>query len=63
MQDVAFQTETEPPPPGHGWRVRLIVSLLVLVAIATVLVTNRWMSERFTEATRSRAEQIGRAHV
>ena len=56
MQDVAFQTETEPPPPGHGWRVRLIVSLLVLVAIATVLVTNRWMSERFTEATRSRAE-------
>jgi two-component system, NtrC family, C4-dicarboxylate transport sensor histidine kinase DctB len=41
---------------GLGWRVKLAITLLVLVAIGVVLVTNRWLSERFTETTRSRAE-------
>ena len=35
---------------------RLVVALLVLFAIGVVLVTNRWLSERFTETTRNRAE-------
>jgi two-component system C4-dicarboxylate transport sensor histidine kinase DctB len=39
-----------------GWRVKLAVALLVLLAIATVAVTNRWLSDRFTETTRQRAE-------
>lgn len=42
--------------PGIPWRVKLVVGLLVLVAIGVVLVTNRWLSERFTETTRNRAE-------
>lgn len=50
------QTDDEEKKPGISWRLRLIIGGLLLVAIATVLVTNRWMSERFTDTTRSRAE-------
>ncbi len=39
-----------------SWRVKLVVALLVLLASGVVLVTNRWLSERFTETTRNRAE-------
>ena len=42
--------------PGSAWWLRLAVTLLILLAIGTVLVTNRWLSERFTETTRNRAE-------
>ena len=49
------QTDTD-DAPGIPWRVKLVVGLLVLVAIGVVLVTNRWLSERFTESTRNRAE-------
>jgi two-component system C4-dicarboxylate transport sensor histidine kinase DctB len=44
------------PAQGISWRVKLVVALLVLVAAGVVLVTNRWLSDRFTEATRNRAE-------
>jgi len=37
--------------------VKLAVVLLVVVAVGVVLVTNRWLSERFTETNRNRAEQ------
>jgi len=42
--------------PGLSWRIRLVIGLLVLLAIGVVAVTNRWLSDRFTEATRNRAE-------
>jgi two-component system C4-dicarboxylate transport sensor histidine kinase DctB len=35
---------------------KLVVTLLVFVAVGVVLITNRWLSERFTETTRNRAE-------
>lgn len=55
--DGAFHSdETNEAAPGISWRVRLTITALVLVAIAVVLVTNRWMSERFTETTRNRSE-------
>ena len=41
---------------GVSWGIRLAVMLLILLAIAVVLTTNRWLSERFTETTRNRAE-------
>ncbi len=44
------------PQTGTGWRVRLIVALLVLLAISVVGVTNRWLTDSFTETTRNRAE-------
>ncbi|MBS0122676.1 sensor histidine kinase [Thetidibacter halocola] len=39
-----------------GWRVRAALALLLLVAVATVWVTNRLLTDRFTETTRNRAE-------
>ena len=41
---------------GTSWRVRLIVALLVLLAISVVGVTNRWLTQSFTDTTRNRAE-------
>ena len=38
------------------WWVKLTLGLIVLVAVGVVLVTNRWMTERYTETTRNRAE-------
>jgi two-component system C4-dicarboxylate transport sensor histidine kinase DctB len=43
------------PAPGI-WRIRVVVALLVILAVAVVGITNRWMTDRFTDATRQRAE-------
>ncbi len=43
-------------PRGLPWRVKLAVALLILLAVGVVLTTNRWLSERFTETTRNRAD-------
>jgi len=61
MQDVAPPDARSIPPKrpaqaGDAWWVRLVVVVLVVVAVGVVLVTNRWLSERFTETTRNRAE-------
>ena len=55
MQDSGFPTSV-PDKMRGSWRLRLVVGLLILLAIAVVLITNRWLSERFTETTRNRAE-------
>ncbi len=39
-----------------GWRLRLAVMALLVAAVATVWVTNRLLTDRFTESTRNRAE-------
>ena len=52
-RDTNFDAET---PPGISWRVKLAIALMVVLAVGVVLVTNRWLSERFTETTRNRAE-------
>jgi len=39
-----------------SWRVRLGLGLLLVVAIATISITNRLLTDRFTESTRNRAE-------
>ncbi|MEB8386374.1 ATP-binding protein [Rhodobacteraceae bacterium KMM 6894] len=44
------------PARRTGWRVRLSLVLLTLLAIGTVIVTNKLLSDRFTETTRNRAE-------
>jgi two-component system, NtrC family, C4-dicarboxylate transport sensor histidine kinase DctB len=44
------------PPATSGWRLRLVVLALILLAIAVVGITNRWLTDRFTETTRNRAE-------
>lgn len=45
-----------PRSGGVDWRVRVALAVLLVVAVATVWTTNRLLSDRFTETTRSRAE-------
>ena len=56
MTDLPASEPVPNAPYGGSWRVRLAAAFLIMVAIAVVLVTNRWLSERFTETTRNRAE-------
>jgi len=39
-----------------SWMVRMVIMLLVGLAVTTVWVTNLWMTERFTVATRTQTE-------
>jgi two-component system C4-dicarboxylate transport sensor histidine kinase DctB len=39
-----------------SWRVRLALAILLIVAVATVWVTNTLLTSRFTESTKNRAE-------
>jgi two-component system C4-dicarboxylate transport sensor histidine kinase DctB len=39
-----------------SWRVRVSLGLLMLLAVVTISVTNKLLTERFTESTRNRAE-------
>lgn len=41
---------------GRGWWLRGTVALLAVLAVAVVYVTNQYLTERFTETTRNRAE-------
>ncbi|WP_074219196.1 ATP-binding protein [Rhodovulum sp. ES.010] len=43
-------------PEGAEWRKRIALVALIAVAVATVWVTNTWLTERFTETTRNRAQ-------
>ncbi len=56
MKDADAQDDDTAMKPGASWRLKLVVALLVIVAVVVVFVTNRWLSERFTESTRNRAE-------
>jgi len=42
--------------PSMSWRGRLSFGVILLVGIAVVWITNSWLSQRFTESTRNRAE-------
>ncbi len=39
-----------------GWRTRIALLLMSVAAVLTVYVTNRYLTDRFTETTRNRAE-------
>ena len=41
---------------GLPWWARAVVALLVIFAVAVVWVSNSWLTARFTETTRNRAE-------
>ena len=56
MQNRRRSKQLRDAAPGKTWRIRLAATILVLLALGVVLTTNRWLSERFTETTRNRAE-------
>src|SRR6056297_2731790 len=49
-------TDAGSSPRTLGWRARLALLVLVCLAISAVFVTNRYLTDRFTETTRNRAE-------
>ncbi|WP_424943011.1 sensor histidine kinase [Aliiroseovarius crassostreae] len=44
------------PRPGVSLRARLVLLALVSLAALVIFVSNRWLTERYTESTRNRAE-------
>ncbi len=56
MSDAINPNSDGDTAQGMSWRVKLAIALMVIVAVVIVLVTNRWLSDRFTETTRNRAE-------
>jgi two-component system, NtrC family, C4-dicarboxylate transport sensor histidine kinase DctB len=56
MTEVDADDVVSDMPKGMSWRAKVVIALLVLFAVAVVLTTNRWLSDRFTETTRNRAE-------
>ena len=44
------------PPATRQWRVRLAFAALVVLGVAVVWITNAFLTQRFTESTRTRAE-------
>ncbi len=58
MNDVA--TPNQPAQSAQSrrlsWVMRGLIAALFAAAVAMVLVTNSWLTDRFTEATRNRAE-------
>jgi two-component system, NtrC family, C4-dicarboxylate transport sensor histidine kinase DctB len=53
---ISTDPQAEDPPQGLPWRVKVAIGLLLLLAAGVVVTTNLWLSERFTETTRNRAE-------
>ena len=43
-------------PVGARWRLRVTVALILALAVAVIWATNLWLTARFTENTRARAE-------
>ncbi|MFK7838208.1 MAG: ATP-binding protein [Sulfitobacter sp.] len=44
------------PAMGVSWRLRLAIGALLLIAVAVISITNKLLTDRFTETTRNRAE-------
>jgi len=53
---AAGETRPEDRPRAARWRLRIVAALFVLLAAGVIWVTNRLLTERFTETTRNRAE-------
>ena len=54
---VTRSSATEPTQArAVNWPIRVALTLLVVMAVATVYFTNRLLTDRFTETTRNRAE-------
>ncbi|MGA0541628.1 sensor histidine kinase [Neotabrizicola sp. VNH66] len=49
-------TDSQDAPQGLPWRVKLAVVLLVVLAIGVVVVSNRWLTDRFVDSTRNRSD-------
>ena len=53
---MSASVKPEVQPALTAWRVRVLMIVLIATAVFTVWFTNQYLTERFTESTRSRAE-------
>ncbi len=51
-----YNVPNDRPNISISWRVRVAIGLLLILAVLTISVTNRLLTDRFTESTRNRAE-------
>ncbi|SFS56423.1 two-component system, NtrC family, C4-dicarboxylate transport sensor histidine kinase DctB [Sulfitobacter marinus] len=52
-------SQSTPPsayPISVSWRLRLALAILLVIAVATIAITNKLLTDRFTDSTRNRAE-------
>ena len=56
MSRTPASTEAADSLRGPPLWVKIVVALLIALAVAVVLVSNRWLTERFVEATRDRSD-------
>lgn len=52
----AFRSARPAPPKGGRWGIGAVLVLLAALAAVSVWLTNNWLTERFTESTRNRAQ-------
>ncbi|AVL51409.1 sensor histidine kinase [Roseobacter denitrificans] len=50
------ELQSKEPNPISSWRVRMAVGILLALAVTVVSVTNKLLTDRFTDTTRDRAE-------
>lgn len=53
---VGKKDRSRKTPQRFSWRVRLVIGLLIVIGAVVVYVTNSWLTQRFTETDRNRAE-------
>ncbi len=56
MAAATRPNDTTETPRTVSWRVRIALALVLVLAVVTVLTTNAFLTSRFTENTRNRAE-------
>ncbi len=56
MMTAKTEPDDEKDAKGLSLRVKLVIGFMVLMAVVVVLGTNRWLTERFAETNRNRAE-------
>lgn len=56
MDDDGHVNKTNWQPAAISWRVRMALAALLILAVGVISVTNRLLTDRFTESTRNRAE-------
>ncbi|MEM7470999.1 MAG: ATP-binding protein [Pseudomonadota bacterium] len=56
MTPNSAEKQGPPRPIGARWQVRLFAVMLIALAVTIVWISNLWLSDRFTERTRSAAD-------
>lgn len=56
MSDAAKPKDKRKNANPASWRMRVAISVLLVLAVITISITNKLLTDRFTESTRNRAE-------